>query len=645
MTTVSQPGYFNLQSFDSLGALGVGMRLYTYAAGTTTHKTSYTDAAGAVAQTYTSDGGGGQYIAMNARGELPAPLYLTAGAYDLALKTSAGATVWTRRADPTGADLASSSGSSSVGFIQAGTGAVARTSQAKMRETVSITDFGASTSETAANNTAAINAAIVAGSSVYIPAGTYTCNAITIQSGMTLYGDGAASVLSFPAGQTGLYGLSASAGVYLEDVTIKSLKLLGAVGASAFSEQVHLANLNGVRNLIVKDVEFVGFQGDGLYIGAHTTNDRHNVNVKITNCLFDGVNKDNRNGVSCIDGDNVQISGCTFQNCTRSGMPGPIDFEPNNVANVIRKIRVSNNHFQNTDSIQSCVNFVITYTLTTEPHTFTVSNNTFDVTTRMITFRNNHQYTAKTNLVVSGNGGLVFSAGEYYSYIDGLSIIGNTLEQTGDTVIGFTNTDVISNVTISGNVFVGKGSSGRAFGLRCGSGHVVSGNVFSNFATYGFLCGITGGTLSNTTISGNTFTGIGTYAVGAVAGGVDGITCTFLGNTHNLTHQFPAWRNDDCGDITNGDTSPTTFNADTLPDSFTPEGVFRSVINGDTAVPSTGGYQGTLTCHCESGQQGRKFKYQVYYPSNNSVKPESFYTRKGSPSSNVWTAWKEHAGV
>ena len=100
MPTVSQPSYYNLQALTDLGALGVGMRLYTYATGTTTHKNAYTEATGTTVQTYTSDGVGGQYIALNARGELPAPLYLTTGSYDLALKTSAGATVWTRRADP-----------------------------------------------------------------------------------------------------------------------------------------------------------------------------------------------------------------------------------------------------------------------------------------------------------------------------------------------------------------------------------------------------------------------------------------------------------------------------------------------------------------------------------------------------------------
>lgn len=96
----STAGVWNAQEFTSLGALGIGLRLYTYINGTTTQKTAYTDKAAAVPHTYTSDGVGGQYIALNARGELPAPLYLTTGSYDFVLKDAAGATIWTRRADP-----------------------------------------------------------------------------------------------------------------------------------------------------------------------------------------------------------------------------------------------------------------------------------------------------------------------------------------------------------------------------------------------------------------------------------------------------------------------------------------------------------------------------------------------------------------
>jgi len=104
----SLSGVYNLQNFSDLGALAAGFRLYTYAAGTTTQKVAYTDQAGTVPHTYVSDGGGGLYIALNSRGELPAPLFLTSGGYDIALKTSAGATVWSRRA------IASSDASDSV---------------------------------------------------------------------------------------------------------------------------------------------------------------------------------------------------------------------------------------------------------------------------------------------------------------------------------------------------------------------------------------------------------------------------------------------------------------------------------------------------------------------------------------------------
>ncbi len=102
----SLSGQFEFQAFTDAGAIAANYRLYTYVATTTTFKTAYTDAAALVAHTYTADGIGGQYIALNARGELPAPLFLTAGAYDIALKRTDGSTVWTLRATPSSDGLA-----------------------------------------------------------------------------------------------------------------------------------------------------------------------------------------------------------------------------------------------------------------------------------------------------------------------------------------------------------------------------------------------------------------------------------------------------------------------------------------------------------------------------------------------------------
>jgi hypothetical protein len=58
------------------------------------------------------------------------------------------------------------------GFLQAGSGAVTRTAQAKMRDTVSVKDFGA-VGDGVTDDTAAITAALAAADDVFVPPGTY----------------------------------------------------------------------------------------------------------------------------------------------------------------------------------------------------------------------------------------------------------------------------------------------------------------------------------------------------------------------------------------------------------------------------------------------------------------------------------------
>jgi hypothetical protein len=89
-------------------------------------------------------------------------------------------------------DLAASSGSSLVGYLPSGTGAVARTVQAKERETMSVKDFGAIGDGTT-DDTAAINlgvaAAVVLKQPLFFPAGTYlVTSAINIPVGTQLRG-------------------------------------------------------------------------------------------------------------------------------------------------------------------------------------------------------------------------------------------------------------------------------------------------------------------------------------------------------------------------------------------------------------------------------------------------------------------------
>jgi hypothetical protein len=76
------------------------------------------------------------------------------------------------------ARLDDNDGSSLVGHIATGTGATARTIQAKLRDTVSVKDFGA-VGNGVANDTAAVQAAINTGSDIYFPAGNYACGPLT----------------------------------------------------------------------------------------------------------------------------------------------------------------------------------------------------------------------------------------------------------------------------------------------------------------------------------------------------------------------------------------------------------------------------------------------------------------------------------
>lgn len=94
----------------------------------------------------------------------------------------------------TSAINASSYGNSSqISYTPAGSGAVVTNVQAKLRQTVSIADFGASPSASASVNSAAIQAAIDSGADcVHVPIGSYNISTtilIANKNGFTLQGD------------------------------------------------------------------------------------------------------------------------------------------------------------------------------------------------------------------------------------------------------------------------------------------------------------------------------------------------------------------------------------------------------------------------------------------------------------------------
>ena len=220
MAALFPPAKF--QAFNSDGTPMVSGSLYAYVANSSTPQDTYTDSTEGTTNT--------NPVVLDSRGE--ADVWLGTGAlYKLVLKDADGTTVWT--VDQVGgplnvATLAASGGSALVGFLQAGTGATARTVQAKLRDAVSVKDFGA-VGDGVTDDTAALVAAGViaaAGTPVYFPKGTYlTSSPLNFTTLVRLIGEpGARIKLTASASYVLRIGVAAS---YMHGSDVRDLILDG----------------------------------------------------------------------------------------------------------------------------------------------------------------------------------------------------------------------------------------------------------------------------------------------------------------------------------------------------------------------------------------------------------------------------------
>ena len=217
-----------------------------------------------------------------------------------------------------------------VTYNEGGAGAVTYTVRAKLQQTISINDFGASPSATAAANTAAIQTAVTAcpeGGTLLVPNGTYQINnAIVIDKAITIAGTGTGKFINPNGGSSiqqtnaakNAFTLKATAGGYafgaygLVDVHFENLAILGPSNASRAARGIGCdVTVNSgdyhIRQCSFSNVNILYFATGIEFVGICYLNDFYQCNFSYCDTGFA-----NYKGAASDRGGQTRIYGTTF---------------------------------------------------------------------------------------------------------------------------------------------------------------------------------------------------------------------------------------------------------------------------------------------------------------------------------------------
>lgn len=302
----------------SSGAPLAGGRLYTYVSGTTTFKATYTDYTLSTPNTYVDDGTGQLYIALNSRGE--AAVWLAAdGAYTFLLKDSSGVTVWT--SDGEGyPDANSISFSHDVDYNQGTVGLALQFARNVKNEPYGATGDGTT------DDTTALQAALTAAGTIYIPDGTYITSPLNVASSTRIV-MGVNAILKAKAGYGVNDRLLNIIGVDDVEIIGGTIQMRRADYLGVVNEQRHCIIISGANRIKLIRVKAIDSGGDGIYVGgANPCTD-----VLLEDCIADN---HFRNSLSITRGDRITVLRGQYSNAngTTEAPAGPwagIDVEPN----------------------------------------------------------------------------------------------------------------------------------------------------------------------------------------------------------------------------------------------------------------------------------------------------------------------------
>jgi hypothetical protein len=276
------------------------------------------------------------------------------------------------------------------------------------------------------DSSAAFNAAIRASKRVYVPSGIYILDNVDLANGTELYGDGPTSILRQPSTGNGRMinanrnsGGSSDPSTNLKGIHIHDLRMEGRVATLGFFEQSSLVYVSAVSSLMIERCTFYAWQGDAVTIASGDIDglERHNEHVTVRDCFFDGYNKDNRQGISILDCNGLLIENCSFVNCTRSNMPGAIDFEPNAsqlAYGVAKNVTIRKCRFKNIGGNVGTIGFMLSGDRGTKCQNFLIEDCQMDTIVYGIAFlaptytglnKYNHNVVVRDVTIVNASGG------------------------------------------------------------------------------------------------------------------------------------------------------------------------------------------------------------------------------------------------
>lgn len=366
----------------------------------------------------------------------------------------------------------------------------------------------------ATDNSVAFQTAFDDGGDLFLPPGIYQAQGIKIKENTRLYGVPGQSIVKGVDGTNWVVAINPSTEGTTDPADNTKNIVLSGITIQGRNDLV--GQTNGIHNLIVsaatrvaiEKCQFLSFSGDGIYIGCYiAATQRHNEQITISGCLFDGVTKENRNGLTITDCTQLLVENNTFTRCTAPGEPGAIDIEPDPAAYIrLRNITIRNNQILDVGTSgggQVAINFALTtdsqVDLTIPVSGITIEDNRISTTDKGITFSQKWDASAKAmGLAIRGNrisvnvdvGTIAMSFGG----IRGITITENATTYTpnpitfydrcDDVIIchnPFSQTELafeyLTNAIIKDNVFDGASNNTWAIYASPGTGAATSDNL------------------------------------------------------------------------------------------------------------------------------------------------------------------------